>query len=85
MFKNPFKNKVKCEECKLWLDKEDAYVVKHDTLNLFYSNLFLTLYYCPKDKKPYTRSKYVSFENNKYYAELEVEKDGTPVGYKKIK
>ncbi len=77
---DPFKDKVKCTECKHWIDKSDASSVLHRG-GIYYSQ-FID-WYCPMHKKPYTRY-IMAFPNNLYYGEVRMEEDGTPVGYKKI-
>lgn len=75
---DPFKDKVKCEECKHYIDKSDASSVK--SVDMFGVN---TDWYCPMHKKPY--SSYISATpENLYYGEIRMKEDGTPVGYKKI-
>ncbi len=46
---DPFADKVKCEECKHWIDKKDASSVS------YFSWTRETNWYCPMHKKPYTR------------------------------
>jgi len=75
---DPFADKVKCNECKLWVDKSDASKVRH--LGLFGE---VVEWYCPTHKKPYT-SYIVAMPSNLYYGEVRMEADGTPIGYKKI-
>lgn len=75
---NPFANKVKCNECKAWIDKTDASTVK--SFGLFGETAD---YYCPVHKKPYARY-ILAYPNNIYFAEIEVDEDGVPVGYKKV-
>lgn len=83
---DPFANKVKCEECKHWIDKIDAQeVIQRDMPNI---SLFLfdsgisKLYYCPKDRKPY--EEHDARAKDSYYKKIEVTVEGIPVGYKKI-
>lgn len=76
---DPFKNKVKCEECKHWVDKTDASVVSYSgSFGYYYS------YFCSMHKKPYTRT-ITAFPRNLFFGEVLMEQDGTPVGYEKIK
>ena len=45
--------KVKCDECKHWVDKEDAQEITHES---YYDDFFSQQtidYYCPMHKKPY--------------------------------
>ena len=52
---DPFANKVKCETCKCWLDRDDASRVKI-FLDGHYD--YRVYFYCPIHKKPYNE-KYV--------------------------
>lgn len=75
---DPFKNKVKCEECKHYVDKSDAFSVK------IWSDFGETImWYCPMHKKPYT-SYIHAYPTYLYFGEVSMSEDGTPVGYKKI-
>lgn len=76
-----FEDKVKCDECKHWIDKYDASSVDAG-YNMW---LGLTiLWYCPMHKKPYSR--FISAQpENLYFGEVQMDKDGTPIGYEKIK
>lgn len=76
---DPFADKVKCYECKLWTDKTDA--SKVSGLGMFG---LINDWYCPTHKKPYTRIIRAS-PNSLYFGEVLMEEDGTPVGYQKIK
>lgn len=79
---DPFENKVKCEECKLYTDKSDAQKVK-ETNTRYYEQA--EIYYCKAHKVPYDEC----FTNRAglcfYFKRMEVDKDGTPLGYKKLK
>lgn len=76
---DPFKNKVKCEECKHYVDKYDAQEIKENTRSLYWDGT-KTLYYCPMHRKPYQRVRHSSYGTS-YYAEVQVEEDGTPLGF----
>lgn len=45
---DPFKDKVKCAECRCWLDKSDAYKVENYGFYGSYDE-----YFCRTHKKPY--------------------------------
>lgn len=88
---DPFADKVKCEVCKCWIDKEDAFSVNGVKNDDALRAMFLSYYpmyeterypkwYCRSHKKPYSSKK-----GGRFYAEIEVNEDGTPKGYKKIK
>ena len=71
---------VECLECKALLYKSSANKVEVD--GCYHE------YFCQTHKKPYTSVIYKSFcgsneDPKKRYARLEVEEDGTPVGYTK--
>lgn len=79
---DPFKDKVKCETCRCWVDKSDAQKVS------LHNSYGLDEYYCRSHKKPY--SEFLSAgccgrTEEEYYARVQVDKDGVPVGYKPIK
>lgn len=70
-------DEVKCDTCKHKIDRIDAQTIKFG---------YITETYCPEHKKPYSKIKTNDFNyNRRYYAELEVDEQGVPVGYKKIK
>ena len=85
---NLFKKKpplVKCDECHCILEEKDAQHVEsfEGVICEFFRS---TKYYCGEHKKPY--KKFVLREHSgdhRFYGEVEVSEDGTPVGYKKIK
>ena len=83
--KDPFEDKVKCEECKHWVDKYDCSDVDYNVAHSFMYPIREKLYYCPEHTKPYSRKTDYSCSDTKYFKEIEVDKDGTPLGYKKIK
>lgn len=73
---DPFVDKVKCEECKHWIDRDDASKVKaHHLLSRPFDE-----WYCPMHKKPYDE-KTTYIYPHRYYGRVEMEEDGTPVGY----
>lgn len=75
---DPFKDKVKCGECRCWIDKSDASVVDW--------NGYSSDYYCPTHAKPYERVLCDHFGSVvRYYSSIEVTREGTPVGYVKEK
>jgi hypothetical protein len=74
---DPFKNKVKCEECKHYIDKSDAQEVKIFTSILWDVNY---KFYCPMHRRPYSRiDKYLGLR--RYFNEMEVTEEGEPIGY----
>lgn len=76
---DPFADKVKCGQCKCWVDKSDASQVT--CFGLFG---IVVQWYCPTHKKPY--SWYTQgTPTNSYYGEVSMTADGVPVGYKKTK
>jgi len=70
---------VSCEECKCLIHKDDAQKVK-------YRDGYCTLdnYYCGEHNKPYNEIRAYDITNVRYYGEIQMELDGTPIGYKKI-
>ena len=68
---------VKCEECKCLLEKRDAQEVDFRAFMVDSQN-----YYCEVHRKPY--SSVTDFVGKKYFGEVEMDKDGTPIGYVKI-
>ena len=77
---NPFADKVKCEECKCWLDKSDAIPVDTSTI---YGNG--ALYYCCSHKKKYKKVIYLDVPPYIIYiGEIQVDDSGEPIGYKKM-
>jgi len=62
---------VKCLECSALVSIEDAYTTRHN---------YWVEYYCRAHKKPYSRFS-VSLSGLRYYGEVEMLEDGTPVGY----
>lgn len=72
-------NKVqtKCEDCGAYIEKINKVVT--DTGREFY--------FCGRCKKPYSRMEGGLFTHYvyTYFAEVEVDEDGTPVGYVKAK
>ncbi len=77
---DPFKDKVKCETCRCWLDKGDAQEVR----GLLFGALY---YYCIVHAKPYSEIllKWLPSETTRYFGKIEMTVDGEPIGYQKIK
>lgn len=82
---------VSCKICKCLVNKYDAQKVVHEFFlnnHITYASVF-SEFYCKKDIRPYNRkkSKIITPETleYKYYKEIEVDEQGEPVGYKKIK
>ncbi len=73
---DPFADKVKCDECKHWIDRSDAQIIDTHTGFGSYTRCF-----CPMHRKPYTRVH--NYTELVYFAELRVNEDGTPYGYVK--
>lgn len=80
---------VSCHECKCLLKKEDAQVV------LYHSLGETKYYFCGAHRKPYnkvvrsfvgphTSGKAGVIEINKYYGEVEMTEDGTPIVKAKV-
>ena len=80
--KNCFEDKVKCEECKHWIDKGDAQRIEVRVLYHFDENS--DEFYCNMHKKKYDR-KIISTSNISYFKEISVNENGEPIGYTKIK
>lgn len=81
---DPFADKVKCDECKHWIDKSDAQEVH--VMNSPWRDGNTLEYFCPQHKKNYTKKRVWGYGiNNEYYQTMVVSEDGTPVGYEKIK
>lgn len=75
---DPFKGKVKCQECKHYIDKSDAQKISY--ISMYGGREF---FYCPMHKKPY--DEYTCFRmNTHYYRKLLVNEEGEPIGYKKV-
>ena len=81
--KNCFKDKVKCEECKHWIDKGDAQRIEVDLRSYFYDNS-KDEFYCNMHKKKYDR-KIIYASSIFYFKEMLVNENGEPIGYTKIK
>ncbi len=76
---NFFTDKVKCGECRCWLDKSDAFPVD---VNVG----LVVIYYCCPHKKPYRRvltSGMFGESRIKYFGEVEMDSMGMPIGFKK--
>jgi hypothetical protein len=71
-----FKDKVKCETCKHWIDKKDAQEVKNVIWNRYH-------YFCPLCKVPYDEIRYNLYDFEKGYYKIipehreRVNEDGT--------
>lgn len=79
---NELSNVVSCEECKCLIDKNDAQVVEQTDLHTS------KIYFCGKCRKSYSKIEIPFFLQDcpiRYYAKIEVTKDGEPVGYTKNK
>lgn len=77
---NPFEDKVKCNNCRCWIDKFDAQVIPVE-LKAFsiYGNSFYDNHYCRKCKVPYKRKFILKTESETittYYKEFEVDESG---------
>lgn len=79
----PFINAVKCAECRCFLEKGDAYKVTESSGFWIYGSRE-TKYYCLEHRKPYSRMN-VWRDGCSYYGEIQMNEDGTPVGYVKAK
>lgn len=82
---------VTCEDCKCEIKEENAYKVKVGRKYIDISpNWYYTkhdkssdpFYYCKRCKPTFSRIE-LELDCEYYYKELEVTKDGEPVGYKK--
>lgn len=76
---------VSCQDCKCLIKKSDAYEVDERTIGGLTQRV---LHYCNKCKPAYTKVDYghAAFDvSTTYYKELQVTKQGEPVGYKKVK
>lgn len=84
---DPFKDKVKCEECKHYVDKSDAQEMKTGSkLDFIGDDLRRVteyVYYCPLHKRKYDR-KSSGWCGSYYYKEMSVDENGEPIGYTKI-
>lgn len=70
-------NYVECADC--------GHIVSTRTVQTVYHPYGSTSVYCSIHKKPYTRVMYSMFGGGlKYFGEVEMTADGTPIGYKKI-
>jgi len=71
---------VKCEECKHLIERSDAQEIK---VAYSWSRDKGVYYYCPMHKKSYDRV-LEGFWGILYFGEVEMDKNGTPIGYTKI-
>ena len=76
-----FEGKVKCSECKCWLDKKDAHLVTNESYLIGYGKW--EDYYCQAHKPKFSKTAYLNRVNH-YYREVETDFKGEPLGYKKI-
>jgi len=77
---------TKCETCGAYIDKiNKVNIWDINKVNIWDGVLELTTYYCGTCKKPYTKKHVLYYGADKYFGEVEMSEDGTPVGYKKIK
>lgn len=74
---------VKCEDCRCLGYKEDFQKVKKINEYTIPKDSINYIYYCPKDKKPYSVVSY-TFSFVHYYSNLEVDENGIPLGFKKL-
>lgn len=76
-----FNKYVKCETCKCLLNKNDAQEVRKVPFFSFKGDEYI--YFCGSHKKSYDEI-IETWYDNKYYAHMQVDKEGNPIGYKKI-
>lgn len=81
---DPFKNKVKCEVCRCWIDLSDAKSVEVFTDE--WCGGFSPSYtqnYCHAHAKPYRRIHYYFKQDKKaqYFGEVEMTEDGKPIAH----
>ena len=72
-----FADKVKCDDCRCWMDKSDAKRLEVSADWLVYDE-----YYCQAHKKPYSRTKRYYLKDTaiwKFFAEVEVNESGVPI------
>lgn len=84
---DPFKDKVKCDECRCWIDKKDAQKVEY--YNDGYCGGFYPyheFFYCQSHKKPYSKKKLIntgtrgtSEQKVMYFGEVEMDENGNPI------
>lgn len=72
---------VKCFDCNTLVAIGDAHKVTVRQFTEYFR------YYCGKCKKPYDRVWYSTHPalTTRYFGQVEMTADGTPIGYKKIK
>lgn len=74
---------AKCNDCGAYIDEINA--VKREAYSI-YGTTNSTMHYCNKCKKPYTKKVEPVYDGViKYFAEIEVDRNGVPVGYTKKK
>lgn len=74
---DPFADKVKCSECRHWVDRSDAQRISHSAYGYSFDE-----FYCPTHKKPYSRSSSTGM-GWRYFGEIEMTEDGKPIAPKK--
>jgi hypothetical protein len=78
--KDCFANKVKCQECKCWLDECDAYKTE---LKVPYSLSTRSEFYCFPHRKKYNEihyhEDYPEVSNLKYFGSVEMDEEGNPI------
>lgn len=67
-----FNKTVSCSDCRCRINKRDA------------QSVYPGVNYCGKCEKPYDKALLISFLPPRFYKEMEVDKNGEPIGYKKI-
>lgn len=73
-----FNKTVSCSNCKCKIDKKDAQKIAVTSFPR------IDCYYCGKCEKPYDSFLLASFLPPRFYKKMEVDKNGEPIGYKKI-
>lgn len=79
-YPNPFADKVKCDECRCWLDKNDAHKV-----NMYHFIGHTELYFCGAHRKPYNEKVHNGIDGIQYFGRMRMNEDGTPYTGKKKK
>lgn len=75
--KDPFEGKVKCDECKHYIDRYDAQKVTIDSYMCGRSEIC----YCPVHKKPYDQIDRYSNIPIYYKTMMRVSEEGIPIGF----
>lgn len=77
---------VPCEDCKCLMYKKHAQEIDYIFKWVFAPSKESKRYYCPNHKKNYDSQVYGHDSyRSLYFKEMEVDENGEPVGYKKIK